>query len=133
MQGTVSKQGMLREHKKAIDAGEARTLFGLDSFAEGVDLPGKFCRHVIIAKLPFAVPDDPVEAALAEWVDQQGGNAFIDITVPDASMRLRQACGRLLRTEEDSGTITILDRRLLTKRYGKLLLQSLPDFTQNFA
>ncbi len=129
MQGDRSKQTMLVEHKKKIDEGASSVLFGLASFAEGVDLPGNYCSHVIIAKLPFAVPDDPIEASLSEWVEQRGGNAFMDITVPDAAMKLVQACGRLLRKETDTGTITILDKRLMTKRYGKLLLNCLPEYT----
>ncbi len=129
MQGELSKQAMLVEHKKIINAGNTSVLFGLASFAEGVDLPGDFCSHVIIAKLPFAVPDDPIEASLAEWIEAKGGNAFMDITVPDAAMKLVQACGRLLRKETDSGKITILDRRIITKRYGKLLLSCLPNYT----
>jgi ATP-dependent DNA helicase DinG len=128
MQGEYSKQMMLSEHKKIIDAGNESILFGLASFAEGVDLPGQYCEHVIIAKLPFAVPDDPIEASLAEWIEQKGGNAFMDITVPDAAMKLVQACGRLLRTENDTGKITIMDKRLITKRYGKLLLNCLPQY-----
>jgi ATP-dependent DNA helicase DinG len=128
MQGEHSKQAMLTEHKKQIDRGISSVLFGLASFAEGVDLPGDYCRHVIIAKLPFAVPDDPIEASLAEWIEQKGGNAFMDITVPDAAIKLVQACGRLIRTEEDSGKISILDKRLKTKHYGKLLLNSLPPY-----
>jgi ATP-dependent DNA helicase DinG len=128
MQGELSKQAMLIEHKKIITAGNSSVLFGLASFAEGVDLPGNFCSHVIIAKLPFAVPDDPIEASLAEWIESKGGNAFMDITVPDAAMKLVQACGRLLRKESDTGKITILDKRLITKRYGKLLLSCLPAY-----
>jgi ATP-dependent DNA helicase DinG len=130
LQGDSSKQEMLEQHKKHIDAGEGSVLFGLASFTEGVDLPGKYCTHVIIAKLPFAVPDDPIEAALSEWVEARGGNAFMEITVPDASLKLIQACGRLLRTETDTGKISLLDRRILTKRYGKAILNSLPPFTQ---
>lgn len=130
IQGDNSKQEMLAQHKRKIDLGEGSILFGLASFAEGVDLPGDYCRHVIIAKLPFAVPDDPIESALSEWVESRGGNPFMDITVPDASLKLVQACGRLLRTETDSGKISLLDRRILTKRYGKAILNSLPPFTQ---
>lgn len=130
IQGDNSKQEMLAQHKRKIDDGEGSILFGLASFAEGVDLPGDYCRHVIIAKLPFAVPDDPIESALSEWVESRGGNPFMDITVPDASLKLVQACGRLLRTESDSGKISLLDRRILTKRYGKAILNSLPPFTQ---
>lgn len=130
IQGDNSKQEMLTQHKKKIDGGEGSVLFGLASFAEGVDLPGDYCKHVIIAKLPFAVPDDPIEAALSEWVTSRGGNPFMDITVPDASLKLVQACGRLLRTETDTGKISLLDRRIITKRYGKAILNSLPPFTQ---
>lgn len=130
IQGDNSKQEMLVQHKQKIDQGEGSILFGLASFAEGVDLPGKYCTHVIIAKLPFAVPDDPIEAALSEWVSSRGGNPFMEIAVPDASLKLIQACGRLLRTETDTGKISLLDRRIITKRYGKAILNSLPPFTQ---
>lgn len=131
MQGDSSKQEMLTEHKRIITAGESSVLFGLASFSEGVDLPGVYCEHVIIAKLPFAVPDDPIEASVSEWIEQRGGNAFMEITVPDASLKLIQSCGRLLRTEADTGLITLLDRRIVTKRYGKAILNALPPFTQN--
>jgi ATP-dependent DNA helicase DinG len=128
MQGDHSKQAMLVEHKKAIDAEKTSVLFGLASFSEGVDLPGDYCRHVVIAKIPFSVPDDPVEASLAEWVESRGGNAFMEISVPDASIKLVQSCGRLLRSESDSGLITIFDKRLITKRYGKALINALPPY-----
>ena len=128
MQGDYSKQEILRRHKQAIDDGDGSVIFGLASFAEGVDLPGAYCRHVVIAKIPFAVPDSPLEAALAEWVEAQGRNAFMEISVPDAALRLVQASGRLLRTERDTGRITLLDRRILTKRYGRAILDSLPPF-----
>lgn len=131
-QGDSSKHEMLRSHREKIDAGERSTLFGLASFAEGVDLPGDYCRHVIIAKIPFAPPDDPVEQALAEWIEKNKGNAFMDISVPDAALKLVQASGRLLRKESDSGRITLLDRRVLTKRYGQRMLDSLPPFRRVF-
>lgn len=130
LQGDASKQEMLIQHKQKIDQGEGSVLFGLASFAEGVDLPGNYCTHVIIAKLPFAVPDDPIEAALSEWIEARGGNAFMELTVPDASLKLIQACGRLLRTETDKGKISLLDRRIISKRYGKAILNSLPPFRQ---
>src|SRR5690606_34208003 len=98
-QGNLSKHETLNKHKARVDSGEASVLFGLASFAEGVDLPGAYCEHVVIAKIPFSVPDDPVEAALAEWIEARGGNPFMEISVPDASLKLVQACGRLLRTE----------------------------------
>lgn len=128
MQGIESKHALLQKHRKAIDASRGSVLFGLASLAEGLDLPGDYCRHVIIAKLPFAVPDDPVESAMAEWIEQRGGNSFMQVSVPDAAIKMVQACGRLLRTENDSGVITVLDRRLVSKRYGKAILDSLPPF-----
>ena len=128
IQGNLSKQETLNKHKARVDDGETSVLFGLASFAEGVDLPGAYCEHVLIAKIPFAVPDDPVEAALSEWIEARGGNPFMEIAVPDASLRLIQACGRLLRTEQDSGTVTLLDRRVVTQRYGKAILNALPPF-----
>ena len=130
VQGDSSRQEILSQHREKIDAGDGSIIFGLASFAEGVDLPGDYCRHVVIAKLPFAVPDDPIEAALSEWVEARGGNAFMEITVPDAALKLVQACGRLLRTESDTGKISLLDRRIVSKRYGKAILNSLPPFTQ---
>jgi ATP-dependent DNA helicase DinG len=83
---------------------------------------------VVIAKIPFAVPDSPLEAALAEWVESQGRNAFMEISVPDAALRLVQASGRLLRTEQDTGRVTLMDRRIVTRRYGRAILDSLPPF-----
>ena len=128
VQDTASKQHLLNEHRQAIDAGEQSYLFGLASFAEGVDLPGDYCRHVILAKLPFAAPDDPVDEALSEWLQSQGRNPFMEIALPEASLRLVQACGRLIRHETDGGRITLLDRRIVTKRYGEALLDSLPPY-----
>ncbi|WP_454254879.1 ATP-dependent DNA helicase DinG [Pseudomonas sp. Marseille-Q8238] len=133
IQGNLSKQETLNKHKARVDSGEESVLFGLASFAEGVDLPGAYCEHVVIAKIPFAVPDDPVEAALAEWIEARGGNPFMEIAVPDASLRLVQACGRLLRTEEDRGIITLLDRRVVTQRYGKAILNALPPFRREIS
>lgn len=128
VQGDHSKQEIIRRHRERIDKGQGSTIFGLASFAEGVDLPGDYCQHVVIAKIPFAVPDSPLEAALAEWVEAQGRNPFMEISVPDAALRLVQASGRLLRTETDSGRVTLLDRRVVTRRYGRAILESLPPF-----
>jgi ATP-dependent DNA helicase DinG len=128
IQGQYSNREMVRLHKERIDQGKTSVLLGLASFAEGVDLPGDYCRHVVIAKLPFAVPNEPLQEALAEWIESQGGNSFFDISLPLASLRLIQASGRLLRTETDTGTVSILDKRLVTKRYGKQLLDALPPF-----
>ena len=131
-QGERSKQAMLKRHWRRVDAGEPSYLMGLASFAEGVDLPGDYCRHVIVVKLPFAVPDDPVDQAIAELAESQGRNPFMEITVPDAALKLVQACGRLIRDDNDHGRITLLDKRVLTKRYGRALLDSLPPFRREF-
>lgn len=128
LQGDYSKQEILNRHRDAVDAGGGSIIFGLASFAEGVDLPGDYCRHVVIAKIPFAVPDSPLEAALAEWIEASGRNPFMEISVPDAALRLVQASGRLLRTESDTGTVTLMDRRVVTRRYGQAILDSLPPF-----
>lgn len=127
-QSQLSKQKLLQQHIKQIDQGQQSIIFGLASFAEGVDLPGQYCSHVIIAKLPFSVPNDPVESSLSEWFEKQGKNAFMEISLPDASQKLIQACGRLIRTEQDIGKITLLDKRIITKRYGTQLLNALPPF-----
>ena len=78
-QGSGSKQKLMNEHRASVEAGESAYLAGVASFAEGVDLPDDYCRHVILVKLPFSVPDDPLDQALAEWVESQGRNAFMDI------------------------------------------------------
>ncbi|MCZ6709668.1 MAG: ATP-dependent DNA helicase DinG [Gammaproteobacteria bacterium] len=131
IQGEGSKQALLLDHRRSVDAGERSYIIGLASFAEGVDLPDDYCRHVVIVKLPFAVPDDPVDQAMAEWVEARGRNAFYEISVPDAALKLVQACGRLIRHERDFGRITLLDRRIVTQRYGRALLDSLPPYQQN--
>ena len=132
-QDALPKRELLERHRDAVDAGKGSIIFGLASFAEGIDLPGDYLTHVIITRLPFAVPDDPVGATLAEWIESQGGNAFMRISVPDASIKLVQACGRLIRKESDRGRITLLDRRVLTRRYGKALLDALPPFRREIA
>ncbi|WP_027859123.1 ATP-dependent DNA helicase DinG [Marinobacterium jannaschii] len=133
VQGELAKHEILSRHRKQVDQDVRSIIFGLASFAEGVDLPGKYLTEVIITKLPFGVPDDPVDATMAEWIEQQGGNAFSEWAIPMASMRLTQAAGRLLRTEQDRGRVTLLDRRLVNRRYGRQLLDALPSFRRNFA
>ena len=127
-QGQRNKQVIINDHKKQIDKGKGSVILGLNSFAEGIDLPGKYCEHVIIAKLPFSVPNNPVDASLTEWIESQGRNAFMEISVPDASIKLVQACGRLIRKETDKGKITLLDNRVITKFYGKKILNALPPY-----
>lgn len=128
IQGDDSKQHILTAHKKRIKEGKPSAIFGLASFAEGMDLPGNLCEHVIIAKLPFAVPTSPIEEATAEYVESTGKNHFFSVSLPDASVKLIQACGRLMRSETDQGRITILDNRLLQTSYGKILLKGLPGY-----
>ena len=128
VQDRMSKNRLLNEHRANIDKGEPSAIFGLASFFEGIDLPGEYCRHVVIAKLPFAVPNDPIAAAHAELLEAQGRDPFMEISVPDAAQKLVQASGRLLRTEEDEGRVTLMDRRLISRRYGRSILDSLPAY-----
>ena len=129
-QNDMSKQALIEEHRRRIDEDKQSIVFGLASLAEGIDLPGKYCSHVVIAKLPFSVPNEPVDAALAEWLETKGRNPFMEISLPDASQKLIQACGRLIRSESDTGRVTLMDKRVLTKRYGRQLLSALPPFKQ---
>jgi Rad3-related DNA helicase len=96
---------------------------GTQSFWEGVDLPGELLRCVLIARLPFSVPDDPLVQGRAERYD----DPFREFQLPQAALRLRQGFGRLIRTKTDYGAVVLLDRRIVTKEYGDVLLASLPD------
>ncbi len=127
-QDDFQKSQLLKFHRQRIDRGEGSIIFGLSSFAEGVDLPGKYCTHVLIAKIPFAVPNDPIEMTLSEWIEQKGLNPFMTLAVPDAAFRLVQATGRLLRSENDSGKITLFDERIVNRHYGKTILESMPPY-----
>lgn len=130
-QDDYTKHALVEKHRETIDAGKRSIIFGLASMAEGMDLPGAYCTHVVIAKLPFAVPNEPVAETEAEWFTKQGRNYFMEVTVPEAAIKLVQASGRLLRSETDQGVITLLDKRVVTKRYGSALLQSLPPYRVN--
>ncbi|MBT2116385.1 ATP-dependent DNA helicase DinG [Dyella sp. LX-66] len=130
-QGSLGKAQLVAEHIVDVEAGKGSTLFGLASFGEGLDLPGKLCETVVITQLPFAVPTDPVGATYAEWLESRGRNPFIEVTVPDATRLLTQYCGRLIRTETDHGRIVLLDRRVVTKRYGERMLNALPPFARS--
>jgi ATP-dependent DNA helicase DinG len=127
-QDDFQKSQLIKYHKQRVDSLEGSLIFGLASFAEGVDLPGEYCTHVLIAKIPFAVPNEPIEMTLAKWIEQQGLNPFMTLTVPDAAFKLVQATGRLLRNEKDYGKITLFDERLSTQRYGRTILASLPPY-----
>lgn len=122
---------LLKEHRLRIDRGDRSYLFGVASLREGIDLPGDYCRHVIIAKLPFDVPDDPILESQRELLEDEGverNELFMLIQLPPVILKLKQACGRLIRNEADFGQITILDIRLVKRNYGKLILNSLPDY-----
>ncbi len=128
VQGEYPKKHILEKHIDLRKQGEGSVIFGLDSFAEGVDLKGGNLTHVVIAKLRFSVPTSPIDRTLAAYLESQNRNPFMEISLPDASLKLIQACGRLIRTETDTGKITIFDNRLVSKFYGKLLLNALPNY-----
>ena len=130
VQGEKSRQKIIETHKKRCDKEQSSIIFGTQSFSEGLDLPGHYLNHVIITKLPFSVPTSPVEEAQAEYITSKGGNPFMSISVPETCKKLVQATGRLLRNEKDNGQITLLDRRVVSKRYGKEILNSLPPYNR---
>lgn len=102
-------------------------LFATDSFWEGVDAPGDTLKLVIITKLPFKVPTDPVIQARAENIEARGGNPFIELSLPEAVMKLKQGFGRLMRKTSDHGVVLILDSRIIKKHYGSMFINSLPE------
>ncbi|MGL6257959.1 ATP-dependent DNA helicase DinG [Vibrio sp. WXL210] len=128
VQGDASRAEILKKHKTLVQCGKTSVLFGTGSFSEGLDLPGDELTNLIITKIPFGVPTSPVEQAHSEYIERCGGNPFMQIAVPEASKKLIQSVGRLLRKEADSGKVYLLDRRVVSKRYGKSLLDSLPPF-----
>jgi len=122
VQGDAPKQTLLDRFR---DQGSA-VLFATASFWEGIDVPGSALRLVVIDKLPFDVPSDPVVAARCEQIDQAGQSAFMQYLVPAAALSLKQGFGRLIRTRQDRGIVAILDSRMRRKGYGKVFLRSLP-------
>ena len=120
--GELPRSQMLDRFRKDDSA----VLFGADSFWQGVDVPGEALQNVIIAKLPFSVPDQPLIEARLEKIRARNGNPFMEYQLPEAVLKLKQGFGRLIRSRLDTGRIVILDPRIKTKRYGKLFLESLP-------
>ena len=102
-------------------------MLATESFWEGVDAPGNTLRSVIITRIPFRVPTNPVESARYKALEKQGGNPFLEMSLPEAAVRLKQGFGRLLRNRFDRGGVFILDSRIIHKFYGKTLLNSLPE------
>lgn len=127
-QGDEERMLLLQRFRKATKG----VLFGTDSFWEGVDIAGEALRCVVIVKLPFQVPNDPVVEAQHEAITKQGGNPFYDLTVPKAAMKFKQGFGRLMRTKDDRGCVICLDPRLLSKSYGKKILAVLPSCRNSF-
>ncbi|MBE3555252.1 MAG: hypothetical protein IMW85_09785 [Thermicanus sp.] len=101
-------------------------LFGCDSFWEGIDMPGDELRCVVITKLPFANPQEPLAKAKMRLIEKEGGDGFRDWMLPSAILKMKQGVGRLIRTTEDRGAIVIMDSRILTKQYGRRFLMNLP-------
>ncbi len=117
-----SRHLLLEEFKSDVHS----VLFGVDSFWMGVDVPGEALEHVVITKLPFAVPNHPLIEARLESIAQRGGNAFLEYTLPEAVLKFRQGSGRLIRSRSDTGMITVLDSRIIRKSYGRVFLASIP-------
>jgi ATP-dependent DNA helicase DinG len=121
-QGQSSRRELLNRFRRLKGA----VLFGTDSFWEGVDVPGSQLSLVIVAKLPFRVPSDPLQEARAEFLESEGRRPFNEMMLPQAILRLRQGFGRLIRTRQDRGVVVILDCRVLTRSYGHRVLSALP-------
>jgi len=122
LQGQGSRSDMLERFRNMGNA----VLIGSQSFWEGVDVRGEALSLVVIDKLPFAPPDDPVLSARIEKINKEGRNAFMEYQLPRAVINLKQGVGRLIRDEVDRGVLMICDPRLITKSYGKRIWQSLP-------
>jgi ATP-dependent DNA helicase DinG len=126
VQGEAPRDVLLRRFRDAENA----ILLGTDSFWEGVDVPGRALRALILNKLPFKVPSEPLTAARLERLAAEGVDGFMNYLLPHAALKLKQGFGRLIRSREDTGVVVLLDSRVVTKRYGPLLLAGLPRAEQ---
>jgi ATP-dependent DNA helicase DinG len=126
LQGTAPRTVLLEQFRDTPGA----VLFGTSSFWQGVDVQGEQLSCVIIDKLPFAVPSDPIVKARMDVIAAAGGNAFFDYQVPSAVITLKQGFGRLIRSLKDRGVLMLLDPRIQRQRYGRIFLDSLPPYRQ---
>lgn len=122
-QGEKSRHLLIKDFKQDL----APVIFGTASFWEGIDIPGEQLSSVIIVKLPFQVPTDPVIEAKVEEIEAEGRNAFYNYMLPRAVIKFKQGFGRLIRSQSDSGSVIVLDKRILTKNYGKSFINSVPQ------
>jgi ATP-dependent DNA helicase DinG len=127
-QGDADRGRLLRDFLED----QRSALFATDSFWEGVDAPGDTLRLVILCRLPFRAPNDPVFEARRENLERQGRNPFMELSLPEAVMKFKQGFGRLMRRSSDRGVVAVLDGRLLRKRYGEIFLRSLPETRTSF-
>ena len=128
VQTALPRAQLLTRHRERVADGQPSIIFGMQSFGEGLDLPGALCESLFITKLPFAPPDDPVGEARAEWLRSAGRDPFSELVVPATAIRLAQWVGRAIRTEEDRAHVYCYDKRLVRTSYGQRLLKGLPPF-----
>ncbi len=128
VQNTLPRPQLLARHRERVADGLPSIIFGMQSFGEGLDLPGRLCESLFITKPPFAPPDDPVGEARAEWLRGAGRDPFSELVVPATAIRLAQWVGRAIRTEEDRAHVYCYDKRLVRTGYGQRLLAGLPPF-----
>jgi ATP-dependent DNA helicase DinG len=125
LQGTAPRTALLERFRTTPGA----VLFATSSFWQGVDVPGEQLSCVIIDRLPFAVPTDPIVAARVRTLTEEGRNAFSEYQIPEAVLALKQGFGRLIRTRTDHGILAILDNRIQRMQYGKIFIESLPEYS----
>jgi ATP-dependent DNA helicase DinG len=126
VQGELPVREILLRNRSVLESGKRSIIFGLANFAEGIDLPGMLCTRVVITKIPFPSPDEPLIAAASEWIEHQGYKAFPLVMLPRGVIRFVQSVGRLMRSRSDWGEIIVLDKRLAEKDYGRRMRAAIP-------